>query len=74
MNGMSSSVGWLSPVGAVSPLHNAFVLVRTWLSGGTGEIGLATVALLMAAIAGIASLAAIAGRRKLTAQQFRILS
>ena len=72
--GMSSSVGWLSPVGAVSPLHNAFVLVRTWLSGGTGEIGLATVALLMAAIAGIASLAAIAGRRKLTAQQFRILS
>ncbi|MBK7822230.1 MAG: YhgE/Pip domain-containing protein [Tessaracoccus sp.] len=68
--GLSSSVGWLSPLGAVSPLHNAFLLVRTWLSGGTGEIGLATVALLMAAIAGIVSLASIATRRKLTARQF----
>jgi putative membrane protein len=72
--GLSSSVDWLSPVGTVSPLHNAFVLVRTWLSGGTGEIGLATIAILMAAIAGILSLAAIAGRRKLTAQRFRSLS
>lgn len=68
--GLSSSVGWLSPVGAVSPLHNAFLLVRTWLSGGTGEVGLATVALLMAAIAGIVSLTAVAARRKLTARQF----
>ncbi|MFT3888267.1 MAG: YhgE/Pip domain-containing protein [Arachnia sp.] len=69
--GLSSAVGWLAPAGAVSPLQSAFLLVRTWLSGGSGEVGLASVAVLMAAIAGLLSLASIAARRRLTAAQFR---
>lgn len=69
--GLSSAASWLSPVGAVSPLHNGLLLVRTWLSDGSGEIGLASVAVLMGAIAAVASVMAISSRRRLTADQFR---
>ncbi|NHB84869.1 hypothetical protein G7085_10350 [Tessaracoccus sp. HDW20] len=50
--GVSSALDWLGPVGMVSPLHNGFTLVRTWLSDGTGEIGIATVSILMFVVAG----------------------
>lgn len=68
--GLSSAAGWLSPVAAVSPLHNGLELVRTWLSGGTGEVGLAGVALLMFVIAAVASVMTIVSRRRLRAEQY----
>lgn len=67
----SSTAGWLAPVAAVSPLHNGLLLVRAWLGGGSGEIGLATTAVLMAVIALAASVMAVATRRRVTAEQFR---
>lgn len=69
--GLSSATGWLSPLGTISPLHNAFLLVRTWLSGGSGEVGLAAVAILMAAIGAVLSIMSITARRRLTAEKFR---
>ncbi len=69
--GLSSATGWLSPLGTISPLHNAFLLVRTWLSGGSGEVGLATVAILMAALGAVLSIMSITARRRLTAEKFR---
>lgn len=69
--GVSSAVGWLAPVGVVSPLHNGFTLVRTWLSGGTGEIGIAAVSVLMFVIAATVSYLAIATRRHISADRFR---
>ena len=69
--GLSSAVGWLSPVGAVSPLHNGFKLVRTHMADGAGEVGLASVAVLMAVLALVFSVGAIATKRRLTAAQFR---
>ena len=69
--GVSSAVGWLGPIGVVSPLHNGFTLVRTWLSGGTGEIGIAAVSVLMFAIAATLSYLAIATKRRITADRFR---
>lgn len=70
--GLSSATpGWLSPVAAVSPLQNGLLLVRAWLGGGSGEVGLAAVAVLMAAVGLLASVMAIATRRHVTAEQFR---
>jgi len=69
--GLSSATGWLSPLGTISPLYNAFLLVRTWLSGGSGEVGLAAVAILMAAIGAVLSIMSITARRRLTAEKFR---
>ena len=68
--GLSSAAGWLAPIATVSPLHNGFTLLRTWLSGGSGEVGIATVAVLMAAIAAILSAMSIASRRQLTVERF----
>ena len=69
--GLSSAAGWLDPIGAVSPLHNVLLLVRTWLSDGSGEVGLGGGALLMGAIALVLSIMSIASRRRLTVEQFR---
>lgn len=69
--GLSSALGWLAPIGVVSPLQNGFTLVRTWLAGGSGEVGIATVSVLMFVIAATASYLAIALRRRITADQFR---
>ncbi|MHA6523658.1 YhgE/Pip domain-containing protein [Tessaracoccus sp. G1721] len=69
--GLSSAASWLAPVAAVSPLHNGLLLVRTWLSDGSGGIGLASMALLLAAIALTMSVLAISSRRRLTVQQYR---
>ena len=69
--GLSSAANWLSPVGAVSPLQNGLELVRTMLSDGSGEIGLAATAVLMGAIALVASYVSIASKRSLTVAQYR---
>ncbi|MBB1482979.1 YhgE/Pip domain-containing protein [Tessaracoccus sp. MC1865] len=69
--GLSSAVGWLSPIGAVSPLQNGFELVRTHMADGTGEVGLASVALLLGVVALTFSVTAIAAKRRLTPAQFR---
>ncbi|MFD0867384.1 hypothetical protein ACFQ06_16440, partial [Tessaracoccus lubricantis] len=69
--GLSSTLGWLSPIGAVSPLQNGLELVRTHMADGTGEVGLASVALLLAVIALLFSVTAISAKRRLTAAQFR---
>lgn len=69
--GLSSAVSWLAPVTFVSPLHNGLLLVRAWLGGGSGEIGLAATAVLMAVVALGASVLAVSARRRLTAEQFR---
>ena len=69
--GLSSAASWLAPVAAVSPLHNGLLLVRTWLSDGSGGIGLASMALLLAAIALTMSVLAISSRRRLTVEQYR---
>lgn len=69
--GLSSSLGWLAPLGVVSPLQNAFELVRTWLSDGSGEVTLAAVAILMFVVAAVASLLAVALRRQIRADRFR---
>ncbi|MHA6513549.1 YhgE/Pip domain-containing protein [Tessaracoccus sp. Z1128] len=69
--GLSSAASWLSPVAAVSPLQNGLLLVRTWLAGGSGEIGLAAMAVLMAAVGLALSVLAISSRRRLTVDQFR---
>ncbi|RRD49963.1 hypothetical protein [Arachnia propionica] len=70
--GLTSAVpGLLTQVAAWSPLHNGLLLVRTWLSHGSGLVGLGGGALLFAAIALACSYLAIAARRRLTADQFR---
>jgi len=69
--GLSSAVSWLAPVTFVSPLHNGLLLVRAWLGGGSGEIGLAATAVLMAVVALGASVLAVSARRRLSAEQFR---
>jgi putative membrane protein len=56
---------------AASPVHNGLLLVRTWLSAGSGGIGLAAMALLLAAIALTMSALAISSRRRLTVEQYR---
>lgn len=68
--GVSSSAGWLLPAGEVSPLHNGFEMLRTWASGGSGGAELAGAALLFGVVALVASVLAIAARRRLTARQF----
>ena len=69
--GLSSAASWLAPVAAVSPLHNGLLVVRTWLADGSGGIGLASMALLLAAIALTMSVLAISSRRRLTVEQYR---
>ncbi len=68
--GLSSAASWLAPIAAVSPLHNGLLLVRTWLSGGSGEIGIATVAVLMAAVGLLLSVLAVSSRRRITVEQY----
>ncbi|MBB1514946.1 YhgE/Pip domain-containing protein [Tessaracoccus sp. MC1679] len=68
--GLSSAASWLSPIAAVSPLHNGLLLVRAWLSGGSGEIGLATMAVLMAAVGLLLSVLAVSSRRRITVEQY----
>lgn len=67
----SSGSGWLGWLAGVSPVHNAFLLVRTHVADGTGFIGLWGTALLLGVIALAASILAITSRRSLTAAQFR---
>ncbi|MDO5082959.1 MAG: hypothetical protein Q4D89_06110 [Arachnia propionica] len=70
--GLTSTVpGWVAQVAAFSPLHNALLLVRTWLAHGSGLVLLAGGALLFGVIALACSYAGIAARRRLTAEQFR---
>lgn len=58
-------------VASLSPVHNGMLLVRTWVADGSGIVALVGGMLLTAALAFIVSVAAIAGRRRLTAAQFR---
>ncbi|MGV8846800.1 YhgE/Pip domain-containing protein [Tessaracoccus sp.] len=67
----SATPGIFDAVASVSPVHNGLLMVRTWISGGTGMAGYVGGMLLVAVIAAILSVAAIAGRRRLTANQFR---
>lgn len=67
----SSGTGWLSWLNGVSPVQNAFLLVRTHAADGSGLIGLWATALLLGVIALAASIVAITSRRSLTAAQFR---
>lgn len=69
--GLSSALSWLAPLGAVSPLHNGFELVRTHMADGSGEVSLAAMAVLLAVIALVASVTAVAARRRLTPAQFK---
>ena len=70
--GLTSTVpGWVAQVAGFSPLHNALLLVRTWLSNGSGLVLLAGGALLFGVIALGCSYAGIAARRRLSADQFR---
>ena len=70
--GLTSTVpGWVAQVAGFSPLHNALLLVRTWLSHGSGLVLLAGGALLFGVIALGCSYAGIAARRRLSADQFR---
>lgn len=64
----SSGFGWLD---SLSPMQNGFLLVRNVMAGGSGTLGLASVAVLIAAIAGAASIFAVTSRRSLSAAQFR---
>lgn len=68
---LSSTLGWLSPLGVVSPLHNGFTLTRTWLGGGSGEIGIASVSVLMFVIAAAASYLSVALRRQISVDRYR---
>lgn len=69
--GISSSLAWLGPVAAVSPLQNGLELVRTWLSGGSGEVGIAAVSVLMFIVAAALSFLSISSRRRLSVDRFR---
>lgn len=68
---VSSAGGWLGWLDGVSPVQNAFLLIRTHAAGGSGLIGLWATALLLGVIALAASVLAITSRRSLTASQFR---
>lgn len=69
--GVSSALGWLGPIGTVSPLNNGLLLVRTWLSGGSGAVGIATLSVLMFVVAAVASYLSISTRRHISVDQFR---
>lgn len=70
--GLTSTVpGWAAAAAGVSPLHNGLLLVRTWLSQGSGLVSLAGWALLFGVIALGCSYVAIAARRRMSADQFR---
>lgn len=68
---VSSAGGWLGWLDGISPVQNAFLLVRTQASGGSGLVGLWATSLLLGVIALAASILAITSRRSLTAAQFR---
>ena len=63
--------GWLGWLDAVSPLQNAFLLVRTQAADGSGMVGLLGGALLLGVVALAASVLSIASRRSLSAAQYR---
>ncbi len=67
----SATPGIFDAVASVSPVHNGLLMIRTWISEGTGMAGYIGGMLLVALIAVILSVASIAGRRKLTPSQFR---
>lgn len=67
---LSSDAGILAPVGIVSPLQNAFELVRANLAQGSGMVELAGAAILMGAISAVLSIMSIGQRRRLTAKKF----
>ncbi|WP_158676378.1 hypothetical protein [Tessaracoccus sp. OH4464_COT-324] len=70
--GLTSTVpGWVSEAAGFSPLHNGLLLVRTWLSHGSGLVFPASSSLLAGSIALGCSYAAIATRRRITVKQFR---
>ncbi len=67
----SATPGIFDAVASVSPVHNGLLMIRTWISQGTGMAGYIGGMLLVALIALILSVASIAGRRKLSPSQFR---
>ncbi|MDO5735340.1 MAG: hypothetical protein Q4P15_02575 [Propionibacteriaceae bacterium] len=67
----SATPGVFDAVAGLSPVHNGLLLVRTWISDGSGLVGLLGGMLLVATVALILSVLAIASRRKLSAAQFR---
>ncbi len=58
-------------VTSFSPVQNGLLMIRTWISAGTGMAGYIGGMLLVAVVAMILSVFAISSRRKLTAGQFR---
>lgn len=67
----SATPGVFDAIASVSPVHNGLLMIRTWISAGTGMAGYIGGMLLVALIAVILSVASIAGRRKLSPSQFR---
>lgn len=67
----SATPGFIETIGAVSPVQNALLLVRTWIAGGSGIATYIGGMLLVAVVAMILSVFAIARRRSMTASQFR---
>ncbi|MEO7588153.1 MAG: YhgE/Pip domain-containing protein [Arachnia sp.] len=67
----SATPGIFDAIAGFSPVQNGLLLVRTWVSDGTGMAGLVGGVLLFAVVALILSVASVAGRRKLTPGQFR---
>ena len=67
----SVGTGWLGWLDAVSPLQNAFLLVRTQAADGGGSVGLLGGAVLLGAIALGTSVLAITTRRSLSAAKYR---
>ncbi|MGO1384583.1 MAG: hypothetical protein ACTHWA_09925 [Arachnia sp.] len=67
----SATPGIFDAITSFSPVQNALLMIRTWISEGTGMAGYIGGMLLMAVISLILSVFAISSRRKLTARQFR---
>ncbi len=67
----SATPGVFDGITSFSPVQNALLMIRTWVSAGTGMAGYIGGMLLVAVIALLLSVFAISSRRKLTARQFR---
>lgn len=67
----SATPGIFDAITSFSPVQNGLLMIRAWVSGGTGMAGYIGGMLLVAVIALIFSVFAISSRRKLTAGQFR---
>ena len=67
----SATPGVFDVITSFSPVQNALLMIRTWVSAGTGMAGYIGGMLLVAVIALLLSVFAISSRRRLTARQFR---